>query len=163
MQYVFINNIKEILEKRCKLCENLSLQTIISTHSSHIVSQCDFEDIRYFYCESETSVKARNLNQLQKSKNYTDNKSTNANSTKEEKQKRNYRFLKQYITLNRSELFFADKAILIEGDTERILLPTMMEKVDSKMKKIDSKNQDSIYTPLPVSYTHLTLPTTPYV
>lgn len=148
MQYVFINNIKEILEKRCKLCENLSLQTIISTHSSHIVSQCDFEDIRYFYCESETSVKARNLNQLQKSKNYTDNMSTNANSTKEEKQKRNYRFLKQYITLNRSELFFADKAILIEGDTERILLPTMMEKVDSMMKKIDSKNQDSIYTPL---------------
>lgn len=140
MQYVFINNIKEILEKRCKLCENLSLQTIISTHSSHIVSQCQFEDIRYFYCESETSVKARNLNQLRMSMNYHDNKLQNVNSTKEEK-KRNYRFLKQYITLNRSELFFADKAILIEGDTERILLPTMMEKVDSK-------NQDSVYTPL---------------
>lgn len=29
-----------------------------------------------------------------------------------------------------SELFFADKAILIEGDTERILLPLMMRKID---------------------------------
>ena len=85
MQYVFINNIKEILEKHCKLCENLSLQTIISTHSSHIVSQCQFEDIRYFYCESETSVKARNLNQLRMSMNYHDNKLQNVNSTKEEK------------------------------------------------------------------------------
>ena len=41
-----------------------------------------------------------------------------------------FRFLKQYITLDRSELFFADKAIFIEGDTERILMPTMMKMVD---------------------------------
>lgn len=141
MQYVFINNIEKILKEHYQLCENFSLQTIISTHSSHIVSQCHFEDIRYFYCESETSVKARNLNQLRMNMNYHDNKLQNVNSTKEEEQKRNYRFLKQYITLNRSELFFADKAILIEGDTERILLPTMMEKVDSE-------NRESIYTPL---------------
>ena len=41
-----------------------------------------------------------------------------------------YRFVKQYLTLNSSELFFADKVICIEGDTERIILPTMMQKVD---------------------------------
>ena len=41
-------------------------------------------------------------------------------------------FLRQYLTINRSELFFADKAILIEGDTERILLHAMMEKIDQE-------------------------------
>lgn len=45
-------------------------------------------------------------------------------------EEQNYRFLKKYLTLNRAELFFADKAIFIEGDTERILLPAMMKKVD---------------------------------
>lgn len=43
-----------------------------------------------------------------------------------------YKFVKQYLTLNRSELFFADKVICIEGDTERILIPTMMQKVDEE-------------------------------
>ena len=41
-----------------------------------------------------------------------------------------YKFVKQYLTLNSSELFFADKVICVEGDTERILIPTMMQKVD---------------------------------
>ena len=41
-----------------------------------------------------------------------------------------FKFLKQYLTLNRSEVFFADKIILIEGDTERILLPAMIKKID---------------------------------
>lgn len=34
--------------------------------------------------------------------------------------------------MNRAEIFFADKAILIEGDTERILLPAMMQKIDNE-------------------------------
>jgi putative ATP-dependent endonuclease of OLD family len=42
MQYVFIDKIKNMLAQ----IENL--QTVISTHSSHIVKKCDFEDIRYF-------------------------------------------------------------------------------------------------------------------
>jgi predicted ATP-dependent endonuclease of OLD family len=41
-----------------------------------------------------------------------------------------YQFLKQYLTISRAEIFFADKAVLIEGDTERILIPTFMRKVD---------------------------------
>jgi putative ATP-dependent endonuclease of OLD family len=46
--------------------------------------------------------------------------------------KKNYKFLKQYLTLHRAELFFADKAIFVEGDTERILLPAMMKKIDQE-------------------------------
>jgi putative ATP-dependent endonuclease of OLD family len=47
MQYVFINNIKKLL-KGNRLREDgitIQLQTAITTHSSHIVSECDFEDM----------------------------------------------------------------------------------------------------------------------
>ena len=43
------------------------------------------------------------------------------------------------MTLNRAELFFADKAILIEGDTERILIPAMMKKIDEESSVEDEK------------------------
>ena len=41
-----------------------------------------------------------------------------------------YQFLKQYLTISRAEIFFAEKAILVEGDTEIILIPTLMKKID---------------------------------
>ena len=58
-----------------------------------------------------------------------------------EMKKKEFKFVKQYLTLNRSELFFADKVICIEGDTERILMPAMMYKVD---KMQSSKNKSTI-------------------
>ena len=42
--------------------------------------------------------------------------------------------------MNRSELFFADKAVFIEGDTERILLPAMMKKVDEEVGLTENEN-----------------------
>ncbi len=47
-----------------------------------------------------------------------------------------YQFLTQYLTISRAEIFFADKAVLIEGDTERILIPTVMKKIDIEEEKI---------------------------
>lgn len=127
MQYIFITNIKRILEQhRATAGKGFSLQTIISTHSSHIVSQCDFNDIKYFYRESTVSVKSRSLKKL-----YSKMVTAQDAPTKAE-QERSYRFVKQYVTLNRAELFFANKAILIEGDTERILLSAMMKKLDTE-------------------------------
>lgn len=125
MQYIFITNIKQILQDQQKESTNkFSLQTIISTHSSHIVSQCDFKDIKYFYRENSTSVKSRSLKNL-----YSEMVNSSVNETRA-LEERAYRFVKQYVTLNRAELFFADKAILIEGDTERMLISAMMKKYD---------------------------------
>lgn len=137
MQYVFITNIKKLLERHSIGSDkSFSLQTIISTHSSHIVSQCDFNDIKYFYRESSTSIKSRSLKTL-----YSKMVTATTDSEKE-KQDLCFKFLKQYVTLNRAELFFADKAILIEGDTERILLSAMMKKHD----KLNANKKD--YVPL---------------
>ncbi|MBU3135817.1 ATP-dependent endonuclease [Clostridium gasigenes] len=122
MQYVFIKNIKNILKEGCsgaKGKNSFDMQTIITSHSSHIVSEGKFSDIKYFYKTRLANVVAKNLKDLE-----------TQYSKAEEKEKAQFKFLKQYLTLNRSELFFADKAILIEGDTERILLPAMMKKID---------------------------------
>ena len=137
MQYIFIRNIKRILERhRIAAGKEFSLQTIISTHSSHIVSQCDFQDIKYFYRESAVSVKSRSLKELYSQ--MVTAKDIQAKSVQE----RFYRFVKQYVTLNRAELFFANKAVLIEGDTERMLLTAMMKKID------DEKAGEENYEPL---------------
>ena len=120
MQYVFIKNIKNLLSDGITRedGENRKLQYIISTHSSHIVSESDFDDIKYLK-RMDNSVVAKNLKSLE-------------NEYKNNGEIENYKFLKQYLTLHRAELFFADKAIFIEGDTERILLPAMMKKIDQE-------------------------------
>lgn len=121
MQYVFINNIKKLINDGLKRedGESIDLQCIISTHSSHIVSESDFDDIKYLKKkEAENCIISKNLKSL--AEEYGDDTDGS------------YRFLKQYLTLNKTELFFADKAILIEGDTERILLPAMMKKADQE-------------------------------
>jgi predicted ATP-dependent endonuclease of OLD family len=135
MQYVFIRNIKKVIKKQQESVSDFNLQTIISTHSAHIVSQCDFDDIRYFYrpIDAENIVRSRNLKDLY---------SAMVKEASDKEQEKAFRFVKQYVTLQRAELFFADKAILIEGDTERILISAMMKKLDA------SKAEGEAYIPL---------------
>jgi predicted ATP-dependent endonuclease of OLD family len=117
MQYVFIKNIKKLLQDGVKREDkkNRPLQYIITTHSSHIVADSDFDDIKYLMAAGKNHVVAKNLKSLKK---------------EYEGDPKQYQFLKQYLTVSRAEIFFADKAVLIEGDTERILIPTFMRKVD---------------------------------
>ena len=132
LQYIFIKNIKDLLkEHNDELKESGDIgciQTLITTHSSHIVSDCNFDDLIYFKREAGTVI------------------SKVFNLLKEEygEDQLGFKFVKQYLTLNSSELFFADKVICIEGDTERILLPRMMQKVDIS----NSLNQNSMIMPL---------------
>ncbi|MBL4930942.1 ATP-dependent nuclease [Clostridium paridis] len=122
MQYIFIKNIKGILEEGSDGSngnKSFQLQTIITTHSAHIVSECEFDDIKYFKKNNINSIESKNLKLLEIEY-----------GKEKEIGKAHFKFLKQYLTLNRSEIFFADKAIFIEGDTERILVPAMMKKID---------------------------------
>jgi predicted ATP-dependent endonuclease of OLD family len=131
MQYAFIRHIKDFLtEQTAFRDEPLTLQTIISTHSSHIVSQGNFNDIKYFYRNSGTTVLSKNLKDL-----YARMVKAESGVDKD-RQESAFRFIKQYVTLNRAELFFAEKAILIEGDTERLLISAMMKQFDDKNKDI---------------------------
>ena len=117
MQYIFIKNIKSLLKDGIQRedGEKRSLQYIITTHSSHIVADSDFDDVKYLKKVTSNSVEAKNLKDLK---------------AEYEDDGKEYNFLTQYLTISRAEIFFAEKAILIEGDTERMLIPTMMRKID---------------------------------
>ncbi len=111
-----------------------NLQTFISTHSAHIVKNCDFEDIRYF-------LKKDTINNVE-IKNFYDaleEKYRSADPKKDRAEKAHFKFLKQYLTLGSSELFFAEKIIFIEGTSEKLLFPYFMKKFDEEYSSEDSE------------------------
>ena len=137
IQYIFAQKIEEILK------EVPGMQTIISTHSPHIVSNHPFENIRYMSLkkgENGDNIEIKNFHS-ELNKKYKD----------EEKE---FYFLKQYLSIQSSELFFADKAIFIEGISEGVLIDYFLHKYDLKKKaeedekKAKDKTYKSNYIPL---------------
>lgn len=122
MQEVFIRQIGAIVEKLNKEYEKdpeWPVQFLVSTHSSHIANEAHFESIRYFLpspANDRSTIWNTKIKDLRRG----------MSSTKPEDKK----FLHQYLTLTRCDLFFADKAILIEGTSERLMLPIMIKKRD---------------------------------
>ena len=98
-----------------------------STHSSHIVAESGFECIRYFDI-SEPVLEVKNLSDFKRMQEEEDGKAAKTRGTIE--------FLQQYMSLNRCDMFFADKIILIEGTVERLLLPEM---IDRDAKELQSQ------------------------
>lgn len=87
-------------------------QFVVSTHSSHIANRAKFSAIRYFrVAPVPTDQTAKHARILDLSC------ATNLDES----------FLHQYLTLTRSDLFFADKAILVEGTTERLIVPAAIK------------------------------------
>lgn len=121
MQYKFINKIKKVFESIN------NLQTMITTHSAQIVSNCDFKDIRYLLNENNQNIKIKNF--------HSELKASYGNEQDE------FKFIEQYLTLQASELFFANKIIFIEGTTEKMLLPYYI-------KKYDDENANENYFPI---------------
>lgn len=124
MQTVFIEKIRTLL------FEIPSLQTFITTHSSHIVKNCNFKDIRYFYNDIGTrNVIIKNF--------YTELQKKYKDEVAE------FKFLNQYLSIASAELFFAEKIIFIEGLTEKLLLPYFIKLYDEDSKgevKLSSQN-----------------------
>lgn len=120
MQYVFADKIHGLVSAIPRL------QALVTTHSSHIVSKSDFEDIRYLSRSSAAGpVSIKNFH-TDLSKEY-DKLGADGEAL--------FKFLKQYLTINSAELFFANKVIFIEGTTERILLPLFIEMHDKQNKE----------------------------
>lgn len=109
MQYVFIRNIDKFICTK----QDWNVQVIITTHSSHIVSESGFDSIRHFN-NSPLPLRVSNLSEFYRRVSKTDEDAI--------------KFLTQYMSLKNCDMFFADKAILVEGTVERILLPEMIAK-----------------------------------
>jgi predicted ATP-dependent endonuclease of OLD family len=125
LQAIFIEKIRSLLG------DIDSLQTFITTHSSHIVRNCKFEDVRCFINDDKNcNVNIKNF--------YTDLKEKYGD------EQDNFNFLNQYLSIESAELFFAEKVIFIEGYSERVLLPYFIKQFDAdrdeNQKNISSQN-----------------------
>lgn len=139
MQEVFISNIGQIADVFTQAFESKipwPVQFIITTHSSHLANRAPFESMRYFFTTpvpNTDNIFATQIKDLRKGLG-DNSKEKSQESAKENTKaisKEDQEFLQKYMTLTRCDLFFADKAVLIEGTTERLLLPKIIEKVDS--------------------------------
>jgi len=93
------------------------VQFIVSTHASHVANAASFDAIRYFL----STLRPDNTRHT-KIKDFRKGLDT---ITPEDRD-----FLHQYMTLTKCDIYFADKVILIEGTTERILMPRICKIVD---------------------------------
>lgn len=115
MQEVFISQLDQIInEFQSQLSGQLwPIQFVVSTHSSHIANKAAFSQVRYFLSK-DGNTQVKDLGSVFKS----------------EESKEDKAFLQKYLTLTKCDLYFADIAILVEGATERILLPEIIRKFD---------------------------------
>jgi hypothetical protein len=84
---------------------------VVSTHSSHIAHECEFEDLRYFRRKAALNV---------------DDVPTSGVVNLSEifgKQDETAKFVTRYLRATHCDLFFADAAIFIEGAAERMMIP----------------------------------------
>lgn len=115
LQYIFAREIKNIITKIN------NIQSIITTHSSHIVSQSEFSKLRYFRINN-SNIDILNFEKEMKAL-YKDNNEY-------------YEFLIKYLSIQSAELFFTDKVIFLEGISEKILIRYFMKKHDEENENI---------------------------
>jgi len=124
MQEVFITQLNEAvatLSKKYPEEPVWQVQFIVSTHSSHLANAAQFDAIRYFLNEPTTAqgIRRTKVKDFRKGANVIQAADRN--------------FLQQYMTLTKCDLYFADKVILVEGATEKILMPRILKLVDKTL------------------------------
>jgi predicted ATP-dependent endonuclease of OLD family len=120
LQQVFIRNVLGVLKIAEEQDGAFESQIVITTHSPHILYERGFDPIRYFrrhVVDGEQTTQVLNLSRFQKGDAPKDRE-----------------FLQRYLKLTHCDLFFADAAILVEGNVERLLMPLMIEKTAKTLR-----------------------------
>lgn len=92
------------------LSDLLNTQVFMTSHSTHIASDCEFKNLNIIYRSSSNTIKSY----CPFENNYLDN--------------REKLLLKRYLDATRTELFFASAVILVEGIAEQFLIPAIAKK-----------------------------------
>lgn len=122
VQQVFVKNAYKLLRKHplLKGKSPYSTQLIISTHSSNVALELEFEDLRYFKRARENDLPisvVANLSEVFGSNDKT------------------VEFVKRYLKATHCDLFFADAVVMVEGAGERILLPHFIKKCSNELNE----------------------------
>ena len=115
MQHAFAEYLEAFLAK----ITSIGIQTLLNSHSANKANTMVFSKIRYAQ-KTKTGVIYKNLN------------------TFAEENSSNIDFIRKYLTITKCDLFFADKTIFVEGASERLLLPDMIDKC-AKAGNFDSQ------------------------
>lgn len=92
----------------------LNTQVFMSSHSTHIASDCDFKNLNIIYKNPANIVKSFSPFIEKK-----DNK----------KEQREELLLKRYLDATRSELFFSTAVIFVEGVAEQFIIPAIAQQL----------------------------------
>ncbi|MBQ6959389.1 MAG: AAA family ATPase [Clostridia bacterium] len=111
LQTTFVSFIEDFLTR--EVGTNI-VQVLMTTHSAHVANTVKFEKIRYIQRHENCAV----------CKAMADFPTTGTAAEKAER----LEFLQKYMKLSYCDLYFCDKAILVEGASERLLLPDMIRK-----------------------------------
>lgn len=112
LQQVFIRKIVDVPPKPI---DGFQTQIVVTTHSAHVIYESKFKNIRYF-----RRIPAGAALQASDVRNLSTFYDVEEAATRD--------FLLQYLKLTHCDLFFADAALLVEGNVERLLLPLMIQK-----------------------------------
>jgi predicted ATP-dependent endonuclease of OLD family len=112
LQQAFIRKVMDILALKDEDRTNYTSQVVVTTHSTHILYERGFRPIRYFRRSRAQNVSTSDVLNLSV---FYDSTVPNIRS-----------FLERYLKLAHCDLFFADGAVLVEGNVERLLLPQMI-------------------------------------
>ncbi|WP_234895067.1 ATP-dependent nuclease [Sinorhizobium meliloti] len=113
LQQAFIRKVMDILALKGADQAAYTSQVVVTTHSTHILYERGFRPIRYF---KRNRANAASTSDVLNLSIFYD--STDADTRT---------FLERYLKLAHCDLFFADAAVLVEGNVERLLLPQMIE------------------------------------
>lgn len=116
VQQIFVRKAYDVLRNHPDLKTNEALKTqlIVSTHSSHVAHESPFSCLRYFRRLAAETGSIPTSAVINLSEVFGPDEETKS-------------FVTRYIRAVHCDLFFADGAILLEGDAERILIPHFIE------------------------------------
>jgi predicted ATP-dependent endonuclease of OLD family len=125
VQQVFINHAYQTLAPDSRARENpdLTTQLVVSTHSSHIAHEVNFDSIRYFRRNSASDNRGIPTTTVRNLSTVFGDKSSTA------------KFVQRYLKVQHCDIFFADALVLVEGAAERILLPHFIQAGHPKLRE----------------------------
>lgn len=120
LQQAFIRKVMDILALKGADRTAFTSQVVVTTHSTHILYERGFRPIRYF---RRSRTEANSTSDVLNLSVFYDSTDPNIRT-----------FLERYLKLAHCDLFFADAAVLVEGNVERLLLPQMIETASPRLQ-----------------------------
>ena len=135
VQQVFIKKAYEVLRNHKDLDKStkFSSQLVVSTHSSYLAHEVGFEKLRYFKRKpAKDSYDVPTAEIIDLSCTFGSGKSLEGDLSE------TAQFVARYLKTTHCDLFFANGIILVEGASERILMPHFIRNNHGELNSLDN-------------------------